>query len=133
MYPRRVPYIVLIPIDLPDGLLLEPVLGLLLSPFCCRRQLFYGCEPLPVTSGTVVNACKAGGQLFIWLDRCIQAARLASNMRKPQAQEAVQLCCDVLLRNKQQEDGQARKKLHVFDRRCWPIRNMHFFNYLASL
>ena len=42
-------------IDLPDGLLLEPVLGLLLRHLCCRRQLFDGCEPLPVASGTVVN------------------------------------------------------------------------------
>ena len=42
-------------IDLPDGLLFEPVHGLLLSHLCCRRQLFDGCEPLPVTSGTVVN------------------------------------------------------------------------------
>ena len=32
-----------------DGLLLE------LSHLCCRRQLFYGCEPPSVTSGTVVN------------------------------------------------------------------------------
>ena len=47
-------------IDLPDGLLLEPVLGLLLSRLCCRRQLFDGCEHLPVTSGTVVNTCKSG-------------------------------------------------------------------------
>ena len=47
-------------IDLPDGSLLEPVLGLLLSHLCCRRQLFNGCEPLPVTSGTVVN----GSQLL---------------------------------------------------------------------
>ena len=39
-------------INLPDGLLLESVLGLLLSHLCC--------EPLPVTSGTVVNACKSG-------------------------------------------------------------------------
>ena len=37
-------------IVLPDGLLHEPVLGLLLSHLCCRRQIFYGCEPLPVTS-----------------------------------------------------------------------------------
>ena len=43
-------------IDLPDGLLFEPVLGLLLSHLCCRRQLFDGYEPLPVTSGTVVNS-----------------------------------------------------------------------------
>ena len=43
-------------IDLPDGLLFEPVLGLLLSHLCCRRQLFDGCGPLRVTSGTVVNA-----------------------------------------------------------------------------
>ena len=42
-------------ISLPDGLFLEPVLGLLLSHLCCRRKLFDGCEPLPVTSGTVVN------------------------------------------------------------------------------
>ena len=42
-------------IELPDGLLYEPVLGLLLSHLCCRRQLFDGCEPLPVVSGTVVN------------------------------------------------------------------------------
>ena len=42
-------------IDLPDGLLLETVLDLLLSHLCCRCQLFDGCEPLPVTSGTVVN------------------------------------------------------------------------------
>ena len=41
---------------LSDVLLFEPVLGLLLSHLCCRRQLFYGCEPLPVTSGTVVNS-----------------------------------------------------------------------------
>ena len=47
-------------IDMPDGLLSEPVLGMLLSHLCCRRQLFDGCEPLPVTSGTVVNACKSG-------------------------------------------------------------------------
>ena len=47
-------------IDLPDGLLLETVLGLLLSHLCCRCQLFDGCEPLLVTSGTVVNACKSG-------------------------------------------------------------------------
>ena len=46
--------------DLPDGLLLESVLGLLLSHLCCRRQLFDDCEPLAVTSGTVVNACKSG-------------------------------------------------------------------------
>ena len=45
-------------IDLPDGLLFEPVLGLLLSHLCCRRQLFDGCEPLPVTSGTVVNVAR---------------------------------------------------------------------------
>ena len=48
-------------IDLPDGLLFEPVLGLLPSHLCCRRQLFYCCEPLQVTSGTVVNACKVSG------------------------------------------------------------------------
>ena len=42
-------------INLPDGLLLEPVFGLLLSLLCCKRQLFCGCKPLPVTSGTVVN------------------------------------------------------------------------------
>ena len=47
-------------IDLPDGLLPEPVLGLLLSHLCCRRQLFDGCEPLPVASWTVGNACKSG-------------------------------------------------------------------------
>ena len=40
-------------IDLPDGLPFEPVLGLLLSHLCCRRQLD-GCEPLPVASGAVV-------------------------------------------------------------------------------
>ena len=45
-------------IDLPDGLLFEPVLGLLLSHLCCRRQLFYGCEPLPVASGAVINSRK---------------------------------------------------------------------------
>ena len=44
-------------IDLSDGLLLEPVLGLLFSHLCCRRKLFNGCEPLPVAPGTVVNAC----------------------------------------------------------------------------
>ena len=43
-------------IYLPDDLLFEPALGLLLSHLCCRRQLFDGCEPLPVTSGTVVNS-----------------------------------------------------------------------------
>ena len=43
-------------IYLPDGLLFEPVLGLLLSHLCCRRKFFAGCEPLPVTSGTVVNS-----------------------------------------------------------------------------
>ena len=43
-------------IDLPDGLLFEPVLGLLLSHLCGRCQLFDGCEPLPVTSGTVVKS-----------------------------------------------------------------------------
>ena len=43
-------------IDLPDSLLSEPVLGLLLSHLCCRHQLFDGCEPLPVTSRTVVNS-----------------------------------------------------------------------------
>ena len=48
-------------IDLPDGLLFEPVLSLLLSHLCCRRQLFDGCEPLPVTSGTVENARKVSG------------------------------------------------------------------------
>ena len=32
-------------IDLPDGLLLEPVLGLLLSHLCCRRQLFKALSP----------------------------------------------------------------------------------------
>ena len=58
-------------IDLPDGLLLEPVFGLLLSHLCCRRQHFDGCEPLPVTSGAVVN----GWQLFIWLHRSIPTAR----------------------------------------------------------
>ena len=42
-------------IDLPDGRLFEPVLALLLSHLCCRRQLFDGCEPLSVTSGTVEN------------------------------------------------------------------------------
>ena len=47
-------------IDLPGGLHLEPVLGLLLSHLCCRRQLFDGCEPFSVTSGTVVNACNSG-------------------------------------------------------------------------
>ena len=47
-------------IDLPDGLLFVSFLGLLLSHLCCRRQLFNGCEPLPVTSGTVVNTCKSG-------------------------------------------------------------------------
>ena len=39
-------------IAMPDGLLLEPVLGLLLSHLCCRRQLFDGRKSLPVTSGT---------------------------------------------------------------------------------
>ena len=58
-------------IELPDGLLLGPVFGLLLSHLCCRRQLFDGCEPLPVTSGTVVNACKSGRQLFSCLHRGI--------------------------------------------------------------
>ena len=47
-------------IDLLDGLLFEPVLGLLLSHLGCGRQLFDGCEPIPVTSGTVVN----GSQLI---------------------------------------------------------------------
>ena len=42
-------------IDLSDGLLLAPVLGLLLTHLCCRHQLFDGCEPLLVTSGTAVN------------------------------------------------------------------------------
>ena len=37
-------------IDLPDGLPFEPVLGLLLSHLCCRRQLLDGCEPLPGAS-----------------------------------------------------------------------------------
>ena len=46
-------------VDLPDGLLFELVLGLPLSHLCCRRQLFDGCEPLPVASGAVVNASKA--------------------------------------------------------------------------
>ena len=57
-------------INLPDGLLFEQVLGLLLSHLCCRRQLFDGCEPLLVTSGTVVNSW----QLFIWLQRGILTA-----------------------------------------------------------
>ena len=43
-------------IDLPISLLSEPGLGLLPSHLCCRRQLFDGCDPLPVTSGTVVNS-----------------------------------------------------------------------------
>ena len=97
--------------DLPGGLLLEPVLGLLLSHLCCRRQHFDGCEPLPITSGTVVNVCKSGWQLFIWLYRGIPTAWWASNMRKPRTQESVQLCCAVLLRNKQQEVDRARKNI----------------------
>ena len=43
-------------VDLPDSLLFETVLGLLLSHLCCRRQLSDGCEPLPVALGAVVNA-----------------------------------------------------------------------------
>ena len=39
-------------IDLPGCLLFQPVLGLLLSHLCWRCQLFDGCEPLPVASGT---------------------------------------------------------------------------------
>ena len=57
-------------VDLPDGLFLEPVLGLLLSHICCSRQLFYGCEPLSVASGAVINVPK----LPIWLHRGIPTA-----------------------------------------------------------
>ena len=39
---------------MPNGLPFEPVLGLLLSHLCCRRQLLDGCEPLLVASGAVV-------------------------------------------------------------------------------
>ena len=38
-------------VGLPDGLSLEPVLGLLLSHISCRRQLFGGGQPLSVASG----------------------------------------------------------------------------------
>ena len=47
-------------IDLPDGLPFEPVLGLLLSHLCCRRQILDGCEPLPVASG----GCSIGQRAY---------------------------------------------------------------------
>ena len=42
-------------------------------------------------------------------------------MRKPRTQEAVQLCCVA-----------SPEKIHVVDRRCWPLHNMHFFFKLLS-
>ena len=50
-------------VDMSDGLFLEPVIGLMLSHLCCSRQLFYGCEPLPLALGVVINVRK----LPIWL------------------------------------------------------------------
>ena len=46
-------------VDLLDGLHFEPVLDLLLSHLCCRRQLFDGCEHISVALWAVVNASKA--------------------------------------------------------------------------
>ena len=46
-------------IDLPDGLLLEPGLGLLLGHLGCGREIFDGRQSLPVSSGAVIIARKA--------------------------------------------------------------------------
>ena len=49
-------------VDLPDGLLSEPIVG-------CGQEMFECRQSLPVTSGTVVCTSHAGGQLFIWPHR----------------------------------------------------------------
>ena len=64
-------------VDLPDGLLFEPVLGLLLSHLGYGQEIFDGRQSLPETSGTEVNACKAGGELFIWLHRDLRGVPAA--------------------------------------------------------
>ena len=46
-------------IDLPDGLLLELVPGLLLGYLGYGREIFDGRQSLPVSSGAVINASKA--------------------------------------------------------------------------
>ena len=104
-------------IDLPDGLLFKPVLGLLLSHLCCRRQLFDGCEPFPVTSGNVADSFLSG---FI---------EVFQQPDKPPTWESHGPRSLSNCRNKRPE-----KIMYVVNRRFWSIHCMHFFfNYLASL
>ena len=67
-------------VDLPDGQLFEPVLSLLLSHLCCRRQLFDGCEPLLVASGAVVNASRRTDSL---LSTSIEICKVFKQSYKP--------------------------------------------------
>ena len=94
-------------IDLPNGLLLEPVFGLLLSHLCCRRQLFYACEPLSVTSGTVVNG-KWLTAIYLAPSRYSnsQISRLHAEATNPGVCP-VMLCCEATSNNRPEKIGDA--------------------------
>ena len=80
-------------VDLPDGLLLEPVLGHIFRNLGSCGEAFDGCEPLPVAPGAIVGlrqlCCQA--RVHHPMKPSIRGAPAISNMPKPQAQAAAQL------------------------------------------
>ena len=79
-------------VDLPDGLLLEPVLGHIFRNLGSCGEAFDGCEPLPVAPGAIIGlrqlCCQA--RVHHPMKPSIPAAWSVSNMPKPQAQAAAQ-------------------------------------------
>ena len=45
-------------VDLPDCLFLQPVLGHILRNLGCRRQMFDGCDSLPIAPGAIIDPCQ---------------------------------------------------------------------------
>ena len=74
-------------VDLPDGLLLEPVLGHIFRNLGSCGEAFDGCEPLPVTPGAVVDLRQLCWQARVHhsMKPYIPAALSISNMPPPPA------------------------------------------------
>ena len=111
--PRQISAVVCVmeqPVDLADGLLFEPVLGLLLNHLFCRRQLFDGCEPLPLTC----SKCLQVGLTAFYLT----PSRYSNSLISLQHAEATDpgVCPVVATSNKRLVGSE--KIMHVMDRRC---------------
>ena len=81
-------------VDLPDSLLLEPVLGHIFRNLGSCGEAFDGCEPLPVAPGAIIGLRQLCCQARVHhhpMKLCIRGAQAVSNTPMPQARAAAQL------------------------------------------